>query len=180
MIGGKTILKQVELGNITIEPLSKIQAGPNSYDLRLGNDLARVVTNDTYLCDRVINTRKPSQIERQMPLENGSFLLLPNQFYLGHTQEIVGSKYYVPILHGRSTAARHGLTVHLSAGFADLGWTGQWVLEIYNYTPWPMMVWPGDRVCQVEFERAEGDYDLYNSTYQGQTGIVPAKGLGDE
>jgi deoxycytidine triphosphate deaminase len=178
MLGGKSILKQVELGNIKIDPAPK-KAGPHSIDLHLGDAVARVIPNDTLWGTPCINTRKKGIVENQCKLDNGAFVFMPHQFYLGHTIEVIGSKFFAPMLHGRSTAARHGLTCHLSAGYGDCGWTGTWVLEIYNYTPYPMMVWPGDRICQVDFTRVEGEYDLYDSTYQGQSGIVPAKGLAE-
>ena len=181
MISGKEIIRQVENGNITIEPFDSKQAGPNSYDLRLSNLLAEVIANSTERFGTgMIDTHEPSRIKYQKMLDSGAFVLIPGKMYLGSTMESMGSKHFVPVLHGRSSAARHGLMVHLCAGFADVGWYGQWVLEIVNLTPYPMLVWPGDRVCQVSFERLEGEAELYQSTYQNQTGIVPGKGLGDE
>jgi len=70
--------------------------------------------------------------------------------------------------------------VHLAAGFGDAGWRGQYVLEIANLNLYPVMIYPGDRVCQVAFDRIEGDVELYHSDYQGQMGIRLAKSLEDK
>jgi dCTP deaminase len=110
----------------------------------------------------------------------GFFRLMPGELYLASSIEFFGSDDFVPTIHGRSSAARHGLMVHLAAGFADCGWRGNLVFELVNLTPYPMMVYPGDRIAQIAFERVEGEVDLYHSTYQGQLGIVGAKSLADE
>lgn len=175
MIGGKEIIKQVDLGNITIYPFDPKQAGPNSYDLRLAYAMARVKGNSFFSID----THKPSKIKHKKMTKDGGFWLWPFCVYLSHTIEYVGSNYYVPLLHGRSSMARHGGMVHLTAGFGDIGWFGKYVLEMRNMNLLPMKVYPGDRICQVEWERVEGEYETYNSTYQNQEGIVPAKGLQD-
>lgn len=177
MLSASEIKRQVEVGAITIEPFDVKQLGPNSYDLRLGDSMAKVVSN---FHAESINTRGISCTMPESPLDAGGFFLFPGSFYLAHTVEVCGSDEFVPVLHGRSSAARHGLLVHLAAGFGDLGWRGQWVLELRNVTPYPMIVYPGDRVCQVAWEPVQGTIDkLYGSTYQQQRGIVPAKGMGD-
>lgn len=178
MLGGKSILKQVELGNIKIDPAPQ-KAGPNSIDVTLGNELAMVIPNAKLQNIPVINTRQKGAIEKVSHTDCGGFVLMPHELYLGYINETVGSNYFAPMIEGRSTAARHGLMVHVAAGFCDAGWVGRIVLEIQNVTRWPMIVYPGDRIAQVYFERVEGEYDLYDSTYQGQTGIVPAKGLAE-
>jgi len=178
MLTGKEIEKLARAGDILLDPLDSQNIGPNSYDLRLGNAMARVVSNDWGR----INTRLPGKV-KPIKLKKSRlgkyFLLLPGQVYLGHTVEIIGSDNYVGIIHGRSSVARHGAMTHLTAGFCDLGWRGQVVLELANLTPYPMMLFPGDRVCQVEFDSVDGSIKRYSSTYQGQLGIKPAKGIGD-
>lgn len=177
------IAKAVLADQITIEPFNPDQLQPNSYDLRLGSELVRVFPNDKWGRTMAINTRKPSVVLPADPTDDGSFVLEPWEFYLGHTEEVVGSDHFVPMLHGRSTAARHGLMIHLTAGFGDIGWKGQWVLEIRNMTPYDMKVWPGDRICQVEFVPPTGKtgatMSMYMSTYQNQRGCRPAKSLAD-
>lgn len=175
MIGGKTILKQVELGNITIEPFNVGQVGPNSYDIRLSDILYNVTNNN----EDYIDTHKNGKYTICTKNKDGSYFINHGELYLGSTVEFLGSDYYVPILHGRSTAARHGLMIHF-AGFCDIGWKGEITLEIVNTTAYPMKIYPVDRVGQVQFDHIDGEYHLYNSTYQGQVGPTAPKGLGDD
>jgi len=179
MIGGKEICKQIALGNIKMEPFYPEQAGPNSYDLRLAPVLVRSLANSTIDSYGIIDTHLPGSGIHERMLENGAFLLEPGQVYLGCTVESFGSDYYVPVVHGRSTAARHGVMVHIVAGFCDAGFFGNLVLEIVNMNNVPILLYPGDRIAQVSFERIEGEYSKYNSTYQNQAGIMLAKSLGD-
>jgi dCTP deaminase len=176
MLTAQKIDQQVECGRIIISDYNPDQRGPNSYDLTMAPALSVVVPNDGHR----INTDLPSKVQ---PIEldpDGFFELLPGEVYLGHSVEYFGSPYFVPSQHGRSTTARHGILVHLSAGFADLGWVGQIVFEFANLTSHPVLLRPGRRIAQVAFEKADGDIDMqYHSTYQYQRGIVAAKGLGD-
>lgn len=161
---------------LNIEPFNEDQCQPNSYDLRLGDELHVVLANSK----NIIDTHFPSKTEKVEFFNfNRSWLLEPNQLYLGHSVEVLWSDNMAPILHGRSTAARHGLMVHLCAGFCDVGWHGQIVFEIVNLTPYPMLVYAGDRIAQVSFEPVVGTIKPYRSTYNNQRGIVGAKSLED-
>lgn len=178
MITGNEIIKRHALGEITIEPFDEKSVGPNSYDVRLGDTMALVTDNAPDIFDRgyCVNTSIPSKVTEVWQEEDGSFRLEPNCAYLAHTIETIGSDLYVPTVHGRSTAARHGLVVHY-AGLGDLGWKGQVVLELVNLTGYPMYIKPGVRLAQICWHPVVGDIRLYNSTYQNQVGIVPAKAL---
>jgi dCTP deaminase len=180
VISGKMIIEQVNLGNIEISPFNADQAGPNSFDLRLGEKLVESAPNCAWQGLNTIDTHRHG-IGFPVELQScGGFLLQPGTLYLGHTVESIYSEYFAPILHGRSTAARHGVQVHLAAGFGDVGLKGQYVLEIVNHNKYPVMIYPYDRICQVSFERVEGNVELYHSDYQGQTGIRLAKSLADD
>jgi dCTP deaminase len=179
VLSGREIIKQVANKNIEIVPFCASQAGPNSYDLRLGETIVQSRSNRIYDGLPAIDTHQPGMSVAVLKSKAGGYLLRPGQLYLGHTIETIYSRFYVPTLHGRSTAARHGIQIHLAAGFGDVGWRGQYVLEIVNLNNCPVMIYPGDRICQVAFDRVEGDVDLYNSDYQGQQGIRLAKSLGD-
>jgi len=175
VLSGKEITRQVANGNIYIDPFSPGQAGPNSYDLRLGDTIMVSKSNCSYNGENAVDTHRPGLSSAIMQIKGGGYLLAPGQLYLGHTVETIYSRYFVPTLHGRSTVARHGIMVHLAAGFGDVGWRGQYVLEIVNLNAYPVIVYPGDRICQVAFERVEGEVDLYDSDYQGQNTSTVAR-----
>jgi len=175
MISGIKIHELHKAGSITIDPFKPSQCGPNSYDCRLGVGMKRVVPNRWPFID-THRQGKTKPVKRQ---KDGSYILWPWFTYLGITAEIIGSDSYVGKIHGRSSVARHGAMTHLCAGFCDAGWIGKIVLEIKNCNFWPIKLYPGDRVCQVEFESIDGEVKLYNSTYQHQSAIMAGKALGD-
>jgi deoxycytidine triphosphate deaminase len=177
MLTGQEIIRQYNEGNIEIEPFVQTSVGPNSIDVRLGNSIHEVMYNHGLYNQFFVDTNIPSITYPINADVNGNFTLEPGRAYLAHTIESVGSEHFVPLVHGRSTAARQGLMIHY-AGLGDLGWRGQIVLELVNMTGYPMLIKPGVRVAQVSFHPAEGENNiLYNSTYQNQVGIVPAKAL---
>lgn len=118
--------------------------GPNSLDLRLAPTLFEI-HNTT------LDLKKPLDKDlyvRKIP-ESGH-VLEPGSLYLGVTREWIGTDHYVQMLEGRSTLARYGLTVHITAGVGDIGFKGHWTLEITTVNP--IRVYPNMRVAQVIFE----------------------------
>lgn len=74
-------------------------------------------------------------------------------------------------MEGKSTLARLGFVVHMTAPTIHCGFRGSIVLEIYNFGMYPIRLTPGMRVCQLIFERL-GEVPLQGqeSQYQGQGG----------
>jgi len=102
-----------------------------------------------------------------------TFLMIPGILYLGHTLEAIGSDYYIPILHGKSSLARLGLSIHLTAWFGEAGFKAQWTLEMTCVHP--ILLYPRMRIGQVEFETVEGMIDQYDGNYKVQHGPVGSK-----
>lgn len=126
-------------GDLVVEPLEdEDQIQPASVDLRL-DDLFG------------INGRVQEQ---------DKLYLYPGQFVLGATLENVElDRCHIGLLAGRSSLARKGVAVHITAGFVDPGWQGQLTLELANFGPDPVSLYPGDRVCQIIFWEALGPVD---------------------
>lgn len=88
---------------------------------------------------------------------NGQYTIEPNKFYLSATHERV----HLPIksrlaarVEGKSSLARLGLTIHMTAPTIHCGFDGVIALEIFNYGPFPLHVTPGKtRVCQLIIEK---------------------------
>lgn len=100
--------------------------------------------------------------------EASSVVLIPPRTHaLAHTEEFIGTTvpHINPMLDTRSTTARWGLQIHLSAGLGDPGFHSRWTLEIYN--PWPSVVAVpvGARVGSVSFEPVDGNDELYEGRY---------------
>jgi dCTP deaminase len=104
----------------------------------------------------------------------GVFFLTPGNLYLGSTIEYTETGTgLVPCIEGRSSVARLGLSVHLTAGFGDAGFEGQWTLEITVVHP--LIVFPGMQICQICYSRLEGEPQQYSGKYQGQRGPQPSR-----
>jgi dCTP deaminase len=150
---------------IIIDPFNPDQLNPNSYNLRLHQDLL-VYDNS------VLDMRTPNPASKVSIPEDG-ILLESNKLYLGRTQEYTATDGLVPMLEGRSSIGRLGLFVHITAGFGDVGFKGYWTLEIFCVQP--IRIYAGVEICQIFYHSILGDYDTYSSgKYQNNTGVQPS------
>lgn len=164
ILSGKEIKRQIGKG-IDIDPFNENQLNPNSYNLRLFNELL------TYKKDE-LDMKSPNPTERLIIPEEG-LLLQPNKLYLGRTVEHTSTNKFVPMLEGRSSIGRLGLFIHVTAGFGDVGFQGFWTLEIFCVQP--IRIYPHVEICQIFYHTIEGDFDLYKSgKYQNNKGIQPS------
>lgn len=85
--------------------------------------------------------------------ENATFVLHPGELALGITAETVTlPDDLVGWLDGRSSLARLGLMVHVTAHRIDPGWHGNIVLEFYNSGKLPLALRPGMSIGAMSFE----------------------------
>ena len=154
-------------GGITIEPFNVSQLNPNSHNLRLAPKLCIYVFKD-FLDIRERNLT----LETEIP-EDG-LVLKPGHLYLGASMEYTRSRRLIPMINGRSSLARLGLTVHQTGGFGDVGFVGTWTLEMTVIHP--VKIYPRIQVAQLCWFRPEGEIDqLYNGKYAGQRGVTASK-----
>ena len=102
-------------------------------------------------------------------------VLRPGNGYLLHTHERVHTNKYVPVLDGKSSVARLFVGIHVTAGFGDPGYNGQWTLEVT--TVYPVRLYAGMRIAQMRFHTIVGETKLYQGNYCGEasTGAVPSR-----
>lgn len=119
---------------------------------------------------------------REIALQEGeAFFIHPGELVLGATLESVTiPDDLVGWLDGRSSLARLGLMVHLTAGRIDPGWDGQIVLEFYNSGKLPLTLRPGMVICALSFEKlSKPALRPYNkrsdAKYKGQQGAVGSR-----
>ena len=186
ILSGKEIKKGVRSGRIVIDPWKPDHVNPEdrinpaSYDLTLGGEVSvyMAVThhhpampslptdredgsnllpnydfgNATLRVDRKNEVRK-----FKMP-ETG-WLLKPGIGYLAHTVERICVQDLVPIVDGKSSIGRLFVAVHITAGYGDPGYDGQYTLEMTAIHP--TWVIPGMRICQMRFHTLVGEVDEY-------------------
>ncbi len=152
-------------GNIVIEPFDDNLLNPNSYNLRLHDEL--IVYEEI-----VLDMRRANRF-RRLSIPPEGFVLTPNQFYLGRTVERTETYNLVPMLEGRSSIGRLGLFVHITAGFGDVGFRGYWTLEMFAVQP--VRVYPGVSICQIFYHQICGEVREYRSDkYQNNHDIQPS------
>lgn len=152
-------------GDIVIDPYDRRQLNPNSYNLRLSNELL-VYKN------RELDMAKLNDFER-LTIPSEGIVLETGKLYLGRTLEFTGTENLVPMLEGRSSVGRLGLFIHVTAGFGDVGFRGFWTLEILCVQP--VRVYAGVEICQIFYHTLEGKYENYKSgKYQNNQGIQPS------
>ncbi|RLS77585.1 MAG: dCTP deaminase [Planctomycetota bacterium] len=160
--------------DIGIDPFNEDQLNPNSYNLRLHDEL--LVYEEI-----ILDMKRPNRFRRILIPPEG-LVLQPNQMYLGRTIEYTETRNLVPMLEGRSSIGRLGMFVHVTAGFGDVGFCGYWTLEMIAIQP--IRIYPGVQVCQVFYHTVEGEITEYSSgKYQKNKDIQPSflyKELGRE
>src|SRR5277367_2015130 len=152
-------------GDIVIEPFVEQQLNPNSYNLRLHNELLAYE-------EIVLDMRRPNRFRRHTIPPEG-LVLDPNRLYLGRTIERTETHNLVPMLGGRSSIGRLGLFVHVTAGFGDVGFCGYWTLEMFAVQP--VRIYPNVQICQIFYHQIDGDVTEYQSNkYQDNHDIQPS------
>lgn len=151
------IKEEMGRGNIVIEPtISDDQIGPGSVDLHLGNIFRRFKhMNDVFKVRDDVNFEDITELIT-IP-EGEAILIKPGEAILGITVEKIKlAQDLAGWIEGRSRFARIGLGVHITSGFAQPGINNHQVLEIANFGPTPLALYPGTKLCQFVFQRCEG------------------------
>lgn len=201
VLTGPEIEHQHECGNIIIDPFNKDQINPASYDLALGNKVAVYKdwvhvphlaayrnTHEDGLAptlnaiakergrplvglDKIVDSKQAQEVyEFEIDPERG-WLLKPGIGYLMHTAERVRTDKYVPVLDGKSSIGRLFIAVHVTAGYGDTGFDGQYTLEVV--ATHPVVVYPGMRFCQIRFHTVVGAVLPYSGNYTGDASMGP-------
>lgn len=163
ILSGLKIDSEVKAGNILLDPYDTSRLGPNSYNLRLANEL--VMYEPGMLLDMkddnpVIRTEIPAS----------GYTLVPGTVYLCRTVERTFTQKYVPMIEGRSSVGRLGLFIHSTAGFGDVGFNGFWTLELSVVQP--LKIYAGVEIAQIYYHTLEGAAAFkYKGKYQSNYGV---------
>ena len=171
MLTGQAIKDEVNAGNIIISDFDEKKVNPNSYNLTLNKEL--FVYKRPLFGLGALNMHRKNKTSSIIIPETG-LRLEPNRLYLGSTNEITATEKYIPGLNGRSSVGRLGMTIHVTAGFGDIGFNGRWTLEITVAEP--LVIYPNEEICQIFFFTPFGPTNMqYNGRYQNQMGTVASK-----
>jgi dCTP deaminase len=165
------ILKEIYNGNIEITPFKQECLGSNSYDVHLGGKLG-------IYKPKILDAKKHNDIHL-FDIKDEGFLLEPNTLYLGTTIEYTETLKHVPVLEGKSSTGRLGITIHITAGLGDVNFKGNWVLEITVVHP--VRVYAGMPIGQLVYHTVKGEvlnpYDTKESAKYSNQPNIPVESM---
>jgi dCTP deaminase len=123
----------------------------------------------------------PTEVEQLVFRRHNQIVIKPRGFLLWQTHEVVGTPEenadLICFIDGKSTRARTGLVIHLTAPTIHAGWSGKVTLEIVNLGPFHIKLQEFvDSVAQLTVSRITSPpvEKMKNSVTYGQTGVGAA------
>lgn len=169
------ILRNLEAGDITIDPFKPENLGSAQYDLTLGEYFYRETMgthsgqNAGVYRRRIYNPYDEAHvrtrwelcapithedwIERSgaslvnVGLDEKLIMLEPGELILGHTEEFIGGScnHITTMMKARSSLGRNGVEVCRCAGLGDVGYFTRWTMEIVNTSRFDTIALPVGR-----------------------------------
>ncbi|MEK7568839.1 MAG: dCTP deaminase [Patescibacteria group bacterium] len=196
-LSDKTILEQLERGDIVIEPFKRENLATSSYDVSLGEMYFREQKSKNFSTvyniynqshtEKVWGT-EPIRATRASDILNLSpkdmegigaddlvIILEPGETVLAHTDEFIGGRNHITtMMKARSSLGRNFIEVCKCAGWGDVGYTNRWTMEVTNnsrHYSIPLVV--GRRIAQIIFFETgpilESDYTKAGKYQSGES-----------
>lgn len=189
----KDIYKYIQQGKIKISPQPDYsEISGVTVDIRLGSKF-RVfqdhaapyidLSGPKHEMQEALNSVMSDEIEIE---DDKAFFLHPGELALAVTHESVTLPAdIVGWLDGRSSLARLGLMVHVTAHRIDPGWSGNIVLEFFNSGKLPLALRPKMKIGAISFEMlsdvAEKPYNSrMDAKYRDQDGAIASRISSDD
>lgn len=165
-------------------PLTPGQVQPCSIDLTLGNDI--IVPTPGFIClkpwDKAyMRDYDPNALEHLLdpdsdlfdtyPLDPGDFLLATTAEHVEVPRDLCGEVW------GKSSLARLGVQIHVTAGLIDPGFCGNITLEVVNQSKQTIYLKAGMKIAQIVFKEVKGCRTGYTGKYQNQVGTTKSGGV---
>ncbi|MCC2616183.1 dCTP deaminase [Aestuariibacter halophilus] len=187
------IVKYLKEGTIAINPApSEEDISGLTVDIRLGNKFRVFQDHAAPYIDlsgpkAEVQEQLNSVMSEEIILPDGkAFFLHPGELALAVTLESVTlPDHMVGWLDGRSSLARLGLMVHVTAHRIDPGWSGNIVLEFFNSGKLPLALRPKMKIGALSFETLSGPAAKpYNARvdakYKDQDGAIASRISADD
>jgi dCTP deaminase len=158
VLSGNEILKLVKDGVISIEPFDPRMVGPASVDFTLGNKFRVFKKGEGPIS---VKDRPDFRSVTEVIEVDDHYRLKPRELIHGMTAERIALPNNIcGRIEGRSSLARIGLMVHITAGLIHPTSKGNQVLEIANMSDRDLLLRPGTRICQIVFQRMVGEAEF--------------------
>jgi dCTP deaminase len=168
VLSERDIHKAMAVGDLVITPEPTLaQYAPSALDLRVGlkfwkfknsqPGIEHTIDFDILRANAESYRNIDQFLERVAPDGAGTVTLGQNGFVLMETLERIElplAGQLAARVEGRSSLARLGISVHMTAPTVHCGFSGTILLEVKNYGPFHLKIHPGKTaMCQIIFER---------------------------
>ncbi len=171
----------LECGSIKIEPApNDVAYSSTSVDLTLDPTLSEFKEHPGGI-ETVIDPGAPkfnheaalSSLLQQISIPASGYIFETGKLVLAWTKEYVKLEPHARLaarVEGKSSLARLGIAVHITAPTIHAGFEGQIRLEMYNHGKVPIRLRTGMRICQLIFEQTLGvPVQGYKGRFSAQT-----------
>ena len=177
----REIQMALESGAIVIDPAPGAKAySSTTVDLTLDSTLnifASDLTGEETILDPSVDGFDHEAVlakhSKQEAIATGGYLFQPKEMILAWTKEYVELPAHGKVaarVEGKSSLARLGISIHLTAPTIHAGFKGQIRLEMMNHGKHPIRLRTGMRICQLIFEMTTGTPVLgYKGRFSGQS-----------
>jgi dCTP deaminase len=153
--------------DLTLDPVVSIFKGPPPPTAGIEEIKVIDPTSPGFRSDQVIKA-----LTDLHPIDpTKGYDLIPYSLILAWTREYIDLKqtHLAARVEGRSSLARLGISVHMTAPTIHAGFEGRIRLEIVNHGRFPVRLKPGMRICQLIFEQILGTPEKdYEGQFAGQ------------
>lgn len=170
----------LDQGHIKIEPVPNEQAfSSTSVDLTLDPSLTEFLDSAAGI-ERIVDPGAPgydhestlAQLTQLRTIDGSGYEFHPKKLVLAWTKEHVSLPSYARLaarVEGKSSLARLGIAVHITAPTIHAGFAGRIRLEMVNHGGIPVRLRDGMKICQLIFEQTLGTPDKgYAGRFAGQ------------
>ncbi len=184
ILSRQAIARRLEVGDIIINPPPQEEDyDSDAVDVHLGDHIYEWKTPPKGATISISLWKQPpddfsyKQFSRQylceVPPDNfGIITLRPHTFYLADLRQHTTLPPDIAMhVQGKSSLARLGMLVHLTAPHAHAGWRGRLTLEICNLGPFNIEMKPGMTIGQLTFwvvEESGGAATIPIGQFDGQ------------
>jgi len=159
---------------LVIEPLSDEQIGPGSIDLTLGNEVGMRRKGSLGHIDPRVRETVEQSVDIRVLRDGEGCWLMPKEVVLWLSRERIKLPSDLKgIIFPRSSWMQLFID---TTGFVDAGFDGKLVIEVVNNNEVPVVLRPGDRICQIVFfEDKTPSTRPYKGKYGGRDHLEPSK-----
>jgi len=170
MLTDHQILKYIELKKIVIDPFTRKNLGPVSYDLSISDTVRHINFSSSFKLPFTIDASIPTTFGelKKLPitLKSGDVVVFTTEEKIFVDNDISG------IVHARSSLTKLPLLFNI-AGLVDPGFLGSLTGVMYNLNPKNILI-EKMRICQITFvkhDKVDVSYNTRNlSKNQNQYG----------